>query len=146
MKRSLALLLSAAACTAPHSRPTSPRVPAVHTLKWTGAAPARFRIVPETVTVIRGDSIRFVVESGGPHNIEFDLEGLPSSSQAALRRSVPDQLSGGAEGWVVTRLRVESGHGFIMSTSDLPPGQYPFVCRAHAAFDEKGLLIVRRDG
>ena len=136
----LSLLIALSACAAPIRREALISAPRVHTVLWTGTE-AGFRIAPDSIEVVAGDSLHFMVGSGAPHNLVFDWDRLSVSARNALTATIPQQVIDPSAG-VTTRFQVAPGQGFTFSTATLPPGRYPFFCRAHYALGEKGLFVV----
>src|SRR5688572_19438636 len=58
----------------------------VHEVKMLGA-----RFEPATITIRRGDSVKWVLVSGGPHDVAFD--SVASRAKAQLNANMPDRIT-----------------------------------------------------
>lgn len=114
------------------------RPPATHTVRMEGDG-NRYWFAPETLTVRRGDRIRFVNASGGPHNVAFDPEKVPDAVEAALGAGLPDQIAPLAGPLVVE----ENGVYTMTVTAAVRPGTYEYYCMPHVAMGMTGQLVVR---
>jgi len=84
------------------------------------------KFVPEKITICRGDSVTWINNKGGPHNVVFDEDAIPKGvSQEAI--SMEDQLG-------------EEGETFTMKFEE--PGDYEFYCEPHRGAGMNGVLIV----
>lgn len=108
--------------------------------------PAQHRVVlrgqrfqPAQVVAAVGDSVRFELESGAPHNVAFYPDSIPPGALAPLARNLgadprllftPDML-------------LFTGEAFVLSLAGLPPGTYVFYCAPHVAGGMRGELVVR---
>jgi plastocyanin len=82
--------------------------------------------VPDEIKVCKGDSVTWINNKGGPHNVVFDEEAIPSGvSQESI--SMDDQL--GDEGATFTKK---------FDTA----GSYSYYCEPHRGAGMKGELIV----
>jgi plastocyanin len=68
--------------------PAPPRVRVVR-MVMNGTTP---RFQPATVTIHRGDRVRFVVVSGAPHNVSFDPAALPADMRPVLAAAMRNQM------------------------------------------------------
>ncbi|MCC6770902.1 MAG: hypothetical protein IT360_06795, partial [Gemmatimonadaceae bacterium] len=53
-----------------------------------------YRFEPQHITAKAGDGVKFVVISGGPHEIAFDLAAIPAQSRNQLQMNMPNSASG----------------------------------------------------
>lgn len=117
--------------------PAPARPPAVHEVRMTlNGETARFD--PATVTIRAGDRVRFVVVSGGPHNVSFDPQKVPADVRRVLAAAMPDQiqpLSG--------PLLMNAGDSYTISFAGVKPGRYEFFCLPHVGMRMKGTVVVR---
>ena len=99
-------------------------------------ASARFE--PATITIRRGDRIRFVTMTGGPHNVWFDPDRVPDAAEAALSAGMPNQMAPLAGPFVT-----EPGTSYTVSFAGVPPGRYEVLCMPHTGLNMKGVIIVQ---
>src|SRR5215217_734432 len=52
-----------------------------------------YRFEPANITVKQGDGIKFVMVSGGPHNVAFDPATVPEPAKKQLTANMPQQMS-----------------------------------------------------
>ena len=97
------------------------------------------RFTPSRIEATVGDSVRFELESGGPHNVAFDPDSIPAGALAPLAKNLridPRFL-------VIPEMLIDRGESFTLSLEGLPPGTYHFYCGPHLAGGMKGVLVVR---
>ncbi len=85
-----------------------------------------------------GEAIRFIVTEGGPHNVVFDGQDLPSEVQTRLDRQISDRTAPLTSGMLS-----EAGEAVTVSFAGIPAGRYSFSCATHAAAGMKGTITVR---
>src|SRR5918993_3963147 len=51
-----------------------------------------YRFEPADITVKAGDGIKFIMVSGGPHNVAFDPANVPDDVEAQLSANMPNQM------------------------------------------------------
>lgn len=119
------------------ARAASASVPIVtHVIREIGE-PTGYRFEPDTVTVKQGDSVRFVMVSGGPHNVAFDRTRLSDAAHAALNIGMPDQVADLSGKFVM-----QPGETYTISFANVPPGRYAFWCAPHLAMNQRGVITV----
>jgi len=98
-----------------------------------------FRYEPATITANVGDGIKFIMESGGPHNVAFDAATIPAAGKAQLDANFgSDRI-----GELSSGLKMAPGESFTLSLGGVAPGTYPFVCTPHLAMNMKGTLTIQ---
>jgi plastocyanin len=98
---------------------------------------AGYRFEPPQVEAQRGDGVRFVVISGGPHEIAFDLAAVPAESRDQLHSNMPNGADGRSPLLAATR------EAWTVSLGNLPPGTYPFVSTPRLPQGMKGSIEIR---
>jgi len=82
--------------------------------------------VPSKMTICKGDSVKWVNNKGGPHNVVFDDDGIPEGvNQEAI--SMMDQMG-------------EEDDTFTMTFDKA--GDYAYYCEPHRGAGMQGQLIV----
>ena len=84
------------------------------------------KFVPEKTTVCKGDSVKWINNKGGPHNVVFDEDAIPKGVDQE-KISMDEQLG-------------EEGDTFVMKFDE--PGSYDFYCEPHRGAGMNGLLTV----
>jgi len=97
-----------------------------------------YRFDPAQLTVKPGDQVRFVMVSGAPHNVAFEVDKLSEAAKSRLATNMPDQISPLA-GPLLTR----EGESYTISFAGLAPGIYPYFCMPHVTMAMKGTITVR---
>ncbi|MET0400573.1 MAG: plastocyanin/azurin family copper-binding protein [Longimicrobiaceae bacterium] len=113
------------------------RAPVVHQVRMVQEG-STYRFAPATITIKRGDQVRFVMTSGGPHNVAFDAEKIPDAAERALAAGMPGQISPLA-GTLLTR----AGDSYTVSFAGVAPGSYAFYCMPHMAMGMRGTVVVQ---
>merc|ERR1719399_1603302 len=91
-----------------------------------GSDSGQLVFIPDEVKICKGDSVTWVNNKGGPHNVVFDEDEIPSGFNTA-GYSMEDQL--GDEGATYTK------------KFDIA-GTYGYYCEPHVGGGMKGTLIV----
>src|SRR6478672_5905087 len=98
-----------------------------------------YRFEPANVSVKQGDGIKFVVVSGGPHNVAFDPATIPADIKGQLDANMgTDKM-----GELSSNMKMNAGEAVTVSFANIKPGQYPFHCVPHLALNMKGVITVQ---
>jgi plastocyanin len=97
-----------------------------------------YKYVPDQLTIKSGDVVRYHNVSGGPHNVSFWADSIPSGAAEALKAGMPDQMAP-LEGSLLT----EPNGVYTISFAKAPAGEYKFYCLPHLALGMKGKLTVQ---
>jgi len=97
-----------------------------------------FRFEPAHVRAKPGDGVKFVVESGGPHEVTFDLDAVPQSTKLQLLVNMPNSASGRSP------LLAAPREAWTVSLGGLAPGTYPFVSTPRLPQGMKGEIEIVR--
>jgi plastocyanin len=109
-----------------------------HEVKMVGDAKG-YRFEPANITVKQGDGIKFVVASGGPHNVAFDPATIPADVKAQLDANMgTDKM-----GELSSNMKMNAGDAVTVSFANIKPGQYPYHCVPHLALNMKGVITVQ---
>eukprot|EP00325_Prymnesiales_sp_UTEX-LB-985_P029686 CAMPEP_0174724246 /NCGR_PEP_ID=MMETSP1094-20130205/42902_1 /TAXON_ID=156173 /ORGANISM="Chrysochromulina brevifilum, Strain UTEX LB 985" /LENGTH=217 /DNA_ID=CAMNT_0015925435 /DNA_START=69 /DNA_END=722 /DNA_ORIENTATION=+ len=92
-----------------------------------GSDSGQLVFVPDEITICKGDSVTWVNNKGGPHNVVFDEEAVPDGVNAEAI-SMEDQL--GDEGATYTKKLEVSG-------------TYAYYCQPHRGAGMNGNVIVQ---
>jgi plastocyanin len=93
--------------------------------------------LPRELTINPGDTLRFVLGSGGPHNAAFrETKGIAAARlRARMGKDTIADLSG--------PLLIIPGDTYDVVFADMPPGRYPYWCIPHLAGGMMGTIIVK---
>ena len=109
-----------------------------HEVKMVGDAKG-YRFEPANITVKQGDGIKFVVASGGPHNVAFDPATIPADVKGQLDANMgTDKM-----GELSSNMKMNAGDAVTVSFANIKPGQYPYHCVPHLALNMKGVITVQ---
>ena len=98
-----------------------------------------YRFEPANFTIKQGDGVKFVVVSGGPHNVAFDPATIPSDVKPQLDANMgTDKM-----GELSSNMKMNPGESVTVSFGNIKPGQYPFHCVPHLALNMKGVITVQ---
>src|SRR5687768_5160549 len=97
-----------------------------------------YKYVPDQLTIKSGDVVRFHNVSGGPHNVSFWADSVPSGAAEALKAGMPDQMAP-LEGSLIT----EPNGIYTVNFGKAPAGEYKFYCLPHLALGMKAKLTVQ---
>jgi plastocyanin len=97
-----------------------------------------YRFEPADITVKAGDGIKFIMVSGGPHNIAFDPATIPADVKPQLSANMPSQ-----QGELSSPLFSNPNESYTISFANVKPGQYPYHCTPHLAMNMKGTITVQ---
>ncbi|HYS69871.1 MAG TPA: plastocyanin/azurin family copper-binding protein [Gemmatimonadaceae bacterium] len=98
-----------------------------------------YRFEPANITVKQGDGIKFVVLSGGPHNVAFDPATIPPDVKPQLDANMGSDKMGELS----SALKTNNGESVTVSFGKIKPGQYPFHCTPHLALGMKGVITIQ---
>jgi plastocyanin len=109
-----------------------------HEVKMVGDAKG-YRFEPANFTVKQGDGVKFVVVSGGPHNVAFDPATIPPDVKSQLDANMgTDKM-----GELSSNMKMNAGESVTVSFGNIKPGQYPYHCVPHLALNMKGVITVQ---
>jgi len=96
-----------------------------------------YHFVPATLTIKTGDVINFHNVSGGPHNVAFWADSIPTGAAAVLGANMPNQMTP-----LSGTMLVEQDAVYTISFAGAPVGEYKFYCLPHLAMGMHGLLTI----
>jgi plastocyanin len=99
---------------------------------------SQYKYVPENLTIKSGDLVRFINKSGGPHNVSFWGDSIPSGAADPLKKNMPNQMAP-LEGPLLT----EPNAVYEISFAGAPKGEYKYYCLPHLALGMKARLTVQ---
>ena len=98
-----------------------------------------YRFEPANFTIKAGDGVKFVVVSGGPHNVAFD----PAAIAADVKPQLDANMGTDKMGELSSNMKMQTGESITVSFANIKPGQYPYHCVPHLALNMKGVITVQ---
>lgn len=98
-----------------------------------------YRFEPANVTIKVGDGIKFIVVSGGPHNVAFD----PTKVQADSKAQLDANMGADKMAELSSAMKMNANDAVTISFGGIKPGKYEFNCTPHLAMGMKGVITVQ---
>jgi Plastocyanin len=95
-----------------------------------------YKFDPANVTIKQGDAVKWVMTSGGPHNVAFI--DTPDAAKGQLSANMPQQMKE-----LTSPMMMTANETYTVSFAKVPPGTYNFHCEPHAAMGMKGSITVQ---
>ena len=109
-----------------------------HEVKMVGDAQG-YRFEPANITVKQGDGIKWIMVSGGPHNVAFDAATVPADVKPQLDANMgTDKM-----GELSSNMKMNPNETITVSFANIKAGRYPYVCVPHLAMNMKGVVTVQ---
>jgi plastocyanin len=128
------------AAPAPEAAPAAGAAQAItgtiHEVKMVGDEKGYY-YEPAELTIKAGDGVKFVMVSGGPHNVAFDATLLPADVKTQLEANMPNQASA-----LMGPMMLNANEEYTLSFAGVAPGTYEFFCTPHLAMGMKGKVTV----
>ena len=96
-----------------------------------------YRFEPASIAARPGDGVKFVVVSGGPHEVAFDLDVVPAETKPQLIANMPNGANGRSP------LLSVAQETWTLSLGGLRPGKYPFVSTPRLPQGMKGEIQIQ---
>ncbi|MEO5816584.1 MAG: plastocyanin/azurin family copper-binding protein [Gemmatimonadaceae bacterium] len=116
----------------------APATGTTHEVKMIGDATG-YKYVPADITLKQGDAIKFIMVSGGPHNVAF--QGI---TDPATKAQLDANMSGAKMGELSSPMLMQPNEAYTISFANVPAGKYDFICTPHAAMNMKGSVTVTK--
>jgi plastocyanin len=110
---------------------------ATHEVKMYGDEKG-YRFDPADITIKSGDAVKFVMISGGPHNVAFDPATIPGDSKDQLNANMQQAMSE-----LSSPMLMNPNEAYTISFTNIKPGKYPFHCTPHLAMNMRGNITVQ---
>jgi plastocyanin len=108
-----------------------------HTVRMIGDAQG-YRYDPANITIRRGDAVKWVMVSGGPHDVDFDENGIPAGAATQLQANMQNSPGG-----LSSPMMMQPNEEYTVSFAGVPAGAYNYVCKPHLAMNMKGVVTVQ---
>jgi plastocyanin len=97
-----------------------------------------YRYDPVSITIKRGDAIRWTIVSGSPHNVTFWADSIPTGAAAVLGGNMAQTIAP-----MTGPLLMTPGQSYTVSFGGAPAGTYRYYCTPHLALGMKGRIVVQ---
>ena len=97
-----------------------------------------YRFEPVNLTIKAGDVVKWVMVSGGPHNVAFDPAQVPDDVEQKLSAAMQNQQQP-----LGSPFFMNPGENYTVSFAGIKPGTYNYVCTPHIAQNMKGTITVQ---
>lgn len=115
----------------------APATGKTHEIKMLGDQTG-YKFEPANLTIKQGDAVKFIMTSGGPHNVAF--QGV---TDAAAKAQLDANMSGAKMGELSGPMIMAPNEAYVVSFAKVPAGTYAFICTPHAAMNMKGVITVQ---
>jgi plastocyanin len=137
---------SATANTAAPATTTTPAAGAVAKAPATGKTwevkmigdGTTYKFEPADITIKAGDNIKWIMVSGGPHNVAFDPAEVMAAAKPQLMANMDNQMSE-----LSGPLLSNANEVYEISFANVPAGKYNYHCTPHLAMNMKGTITVQ---
>ncbi len=113
----------------------APATGTTHEVKMIGDATG-YKFDPANITVKSGDAIKYIMVSGGPHNVAFI--DTPAAAKSQLMANMPNQMKE-----LTSPMMMNPNENYTISFANVAPGTYNYHCEPHAAMGMKGTITVQ---
>lgn len=96
-----------------------------------------YKFDPVSITIKAGDNVKWVMVSGGPHNVSFDPAEVPAAAKPQLSANMDNQMSE-----LMGPLMQNANESYEISFAGIPAGTYNYHCTPHLAMNMKGTITV----
>ena len=115
----------------------APATGTTHEVKMIGDA-SGYKFVPADITIKQGDAIKWVMVSGGPHNVAFLNVNDP-----ATKAQLDANMTGAKMGELSSPMLMQPNEAYTVSFAKVPAGKYDYQCTPHVAMNMKGSVTVQ---
>ncbi len=95
---------------------------------------------PVTLTIKVGDTVRWLNESGPPHNVAFYADQVPAGAGDFLTQAFASDAM--KIGPMAGRLMTQIGDTYEVTFAGAPTGDYGYFCTPHEALGMKATLTI----
>ena len=96
-----------------------------------------YRFEPQNLTIKAGDGVKWIMVSGGPHNVAFDPAKVPADVKGQLTANMPNQMSE-----LSSPMFMNPNESYTISFANVKAGKYDYVCTPHLAMGMTGSITV----
>src|SRR3954463_16462048 len=97
-----------------------------------------YKFEPADITIKQGDNVKWIMVSGGPHNVSFDPAEVNAAAKPQLSANMDNQM-----GEMMGPLLTNANESYEISFAGVPAGTYHYHCTPHLAMNMKGTITVQ---
>jgi plastocyanin len=97
-----------------------------------------YKFDPANLTIKQGDGVKWVMVSGGPHNVAFDPAKVPDDVESVLSANMPNQMMPLSSPYMT-----QPNESYTISFAGVKPGTYDYVCTPHVMMGMTGKITVQ---
>jgi plastocyanin len=97
-----------------------------------------YKFEPASLTIKEGDGVKWVMKSGGPHDVAFDEAGIPAGAAEKLKANMPNQQMP-----LQSPFLMNQDETYTVSFAGAPKGTYNYHCTPHLAMGMKATITVQ---
>ena len=97
-----------------------------------------YKFDPANLTIKQGDGVKWVMVSGGPHNVAFDPAKIPDDVESVLSANMPNQMMPLSSPYMT-----QPDENYTISFAGVKPGTYDYVCTPHVMMGMTGKITVQ---
>lgn len=98
-----------------------------------------YRFDPKDLTIHVGDAVKFTMVSGGPHDVTFWADSIPSDAKAQLTANMPNSVAP-----LQAPYSINPNSTYTVSFAGVVPGDYKYFCTPHLAMGMVGKITVAK--
>ncbi|HZO19244.1 MAG TPA: plastocyanin/azurin family copper-binding protein [Gemmatimonadaceae bacterium] len=97
-----------------------------------------YKFDPADLTIKQGDGVRWIMVSGGPHNVAFDPAKVPDDVESVISANMPNQMMPLSSPYLT-----QPNENYTISFAGVKPGTYDYVCTPHVMMGMTGKITVQ---
>ena len=97
-----------------------------------------YKFDPANLTIKQGDGVKWLMVSGGPHNVAFDPAKIPDDVESVLTANMPNQMMPLSSPYMT-----QPTESYTISFAGVKPGTYDYVCTPHVMMGMTGKITVQ---
>jgi plastocyanin len=113
----------------------------VHTVDMLLTPEGSYIYRPDRLTIKVGDTVRWVMISGAPHNVAFWEDSIPQGARETLVSAIPAQ---GKLGPLSSALLTQPNATVEVKFAGVPTGRYAYFCTPHLPLGMTGVLTIEQ--
>ncbi len=97
-----------------------------------------YRFDPKALTIKVGDAVKFIMVSGGPHDVTFWADSIPSAGVAQLTANMQNSTAP-----LTAPMTINPNDSYTVSFAGVPAGLYKYYCTPHLAMGMVAQITVQ---